>query len=925
MIHDPVADWRELSALYEQADLLGDSALREWLAALPPEAHRLLPRLEKMLAARTRAAAEQFMAALPSLGDEPEPTSGRWEAGRRIGAYRLIRHIGSGGMAEVWLAERADGTFERQAAVKLLFDHPSKSQRDNFIERFRRERDILASLDHANIARLYDAGVTADAEPWLALEYVEGNNIVAWCDEAGSTTTQRVRLFLQVLAAVEHAHARLVIHRDIKPSNVQVGKDGRIRLLDFGISKLLQSGGESQAATALTRQGGSPLTPEYASPEQLRGESLTTACDVYSLGVLLYQLLEGDLPYEPRHATASSLVTSIAEIDPVAPSRRVFRDAALAARSTDANGLRRDLHPDLDAIVLHALEKAPDRRYASAGALRADLERWLADEPVLATVQGPLYRVGKFARRHRVGVGIAAVVTAILVGSATFSLWQSARAHAGEARALAAKQFLLDTFRMSDPAQSKGGDVPASQLLDSSLERANRVLADQPELRAEVLKGLADLDQHLNRYAQAQSILIDVADIYAALGKTHEWTETSIELAEVALRMGDTKAASTHIERSLPGIARYLSDRPLQARQREVRGWLDLYNGDLAAARVNMSESLNDATAAYGRDDPHVADALRGLAAVEEGSKDYALARLHIEEAHRVAASASSATNEDLVGIEIERARIEFSAGQLATALPQMRQLLTHCDATLGGQNEDCYFLRALQALALLQTGEFAAATTSLPTFLREARNDLSPERQAEATIMAARVTAASGQTVTPEVLLRLARIADPADPLSLTDGTRLGARLALVEIALRDGRPEDADRDANRVLSGQGGLSAANGYRARALMLLGLALQMEGRHREALQSLGEADKEYVAAFGADHTEALLCRAYEVPSLLAVSGSTNAVALLDLTLPMLRARMPADAPVIDRLRTLKSSLSAPAVGARSTATRAVFF
>ena len=273
MIQDSVRVWKELSSLYEEADALDDVDLANFLQVLEAQGNPLLTSLRRMLNARSSVAENDFLGRAPSLPIAPEIDPLRWQTGTGVGPYRLVRHLGSGGMAEVWLAERADGAFERTVAIKLLFDHPSRARRENFVERFKRERDILAGLDHPRIARLHDAGVTPTGQSWLALEAVDGEMITKWCDRERLTVEQRVRLFREVLDAVEHAHARLVIHRDIKPSNVLVGKDGTVRLLDFGISKLLEVPGQAQGDTALTQHGGRPLTPEYASPEQKRGES----------------------------------------------------------------------------------------------------------------------------------------------------------------------------------------------------------------------------------------------------------------------------------------------------------------------------------------------------------------------------------------------------------------------------------------------------------------------------------------------------------------------------------------------------------------------------------------------------------------------------------------------------------------------------
>ena len=316
MKRHPVADWQELSALYETADALDGPALDGWLAGLEAKAHPLLAQLQQMLAACSKVRGNGFLSTLPELPETPEAKVIEWAEGSRVGPYRLLRHIGAGGMAEVWLAQRDDGAFRRQVAIKLLYRTAASTQRDSFAQRFARERDILASLNHPNIAGLHDAGVTPAGQPWLALEYIEGEPLTIWCDRAKLGIEARVHLFRQVLLAVQHAHANLVIHRDLKPGNILVTAQGEVRLLDFGIAKLLEAEGEARDATELTRLAGRPLTVQYASPEQLKGEALTTASDVYSLGVVLYELLCGQRPYEVKLESAAQIEQAIIELDP---------------------------------------------------------------------------------------------------------------------------------------------------------------------------------------------------------------------------------------------------------------------------------------------------------------------------------------------------------------------------------------------------------------------------------------------------------------------------------------------------------------------------------------------------------------------------------------------------------------------------------
>src|SRR5581483_7050393 len=344
-------------------------------------------------------------------------------AGERIGAYRLIAPIGDGGMGTVWLAERSDGRFERKAAVKFLSAGLLGRVGE---ERFRREGSILGLLGHPNIAELLDAGVSPAGQPYLVLEYVEGEPIDVYCNQRKLSVPARVRLFLDVLGAVAHAHANLIIHRDIKPSNVLVSKDGTVKLLDFGIAKLVDSEGQSAAMSSLTHQGGSPFTPQFAAPEQLTNGAVTTATDVYELAVLLYVLLTGQHPAGSSTHSAAELVKSIVETAAPRASAAITPDASAAEKfGTTPEKLRRQLRGDLDAIVLKGLRKQPSQRYTTAEAFAEDLRRYLAGEPVTAQAESTWYRSKKFLSRHRWGVASAAAVVLALTLGLSAALWQA--------------------------------------------------------------------------------------------------------------------------------------------------------------------------------------------------------------------------------------------------------------------------------------------------------------------------------------------------------------------------------------------------------------------------------------------------------------------------------------------------------------------
>ena len=498
-------DWPEVSALLDEALDLAPPARGPWLEGLTDGRGVHRRTLERLLADYASVETQNFLHTLPKaagpLSSDATPAAGGDGA---VGPYRLLRELGRGGMGSVWLAERSDGLIKRSVALKL--PHSGVAPR-SFSERLERERNILAGLTHPNIARLYDAGISADGQAYLALEYVTGMDLLAHCDAHRLDLRARIGLFLQVLAAVQYAHAQLVLHRDLKPANVMVGEDGGVHLLDFGIAKLMSDGAARE--TELTALEGRALTPDYASPEQIAGRPLGTASDVYSLGVLLFELLTGQRPYRLRRATRGELEQAILEADPQRPSHVSIDAAAARSWSTTPQRLQRALAGDLDTIVLKALRKSPESRYATVQAMSDDLSRHLEGRPVLARPDGPLDAMRRFVRRNWLASASVGIVALALVAAAGVSLRQAGIAREQARTAEAALGFLEDIFntnsaRRPDPAKAR--QTSARELLDIGNQRIDSALADAPAARLRVATTLAHLYDDLDLRAEVVAL-----------------------------------------------------------------------------------------------------------------------------------------------------------------------------------------------------------------------------------------------------------------------------------------------------------------------------------------------------------------------------------------------------------------------------------
>ncbi len=620
--------WERISTLLDRLLDEPPASREALLASACGDDERLASQVRELLAAADRsgilekpagAALQTLLSGLAGEEDGPETSGGPGrEAGRRIGVWRLEREIGRGGMGVVYLAARVDAQFEQQVAVKLL---RRGLDSDEILERFLQERRILARLQDPRIAGLLDGGVTEDGRPWFAMEFVEGETITAWCAQRGAGVEQRLRLFRQVCAAVQYAHRNLVIHRDLKPSNILVTRDGQVKLLDFGIAKLLAD--EPGVDRPRTRADLRVMTPEYAAPEQVRGETATTATDVYALGVVLYELLSGARPYRADPTDPASLERAVLESRITRPSR-----VAKPAR------LQRRLRGDLDAIVMTALRREPERRYATAEALSQDLARHLAGMPVEARGEGMGYRVGTFVRRHRLGVAAATLVFLALLAGLAGTAWQARRAAREARRAQEVKDFLVDIFRLADPTQTRGEKLTARELLDHGARRVESELSGQPELQAEMMSLLADVYRQIGLYDQALPLAQGALETRRTLhGPTDPGVASSLrQEGAILFDKGSYEEAEPPLRDALAMHRQTLGPQdPEVAEDLDTLAILLRARGKLDEAESLARESLAIRRSTLGDADPAVTDSLNNLAVMLREKGDYA----HAEELYR--------------------------------------------------------------------------------------------------------------------------------------------------------------------------------------------------------------------------------------------------------------------------------------------------
>lgn len=649
---DPNAHWERLQDLFSRAIELPANERESFVRRECQDDAAMAEEVLSLIACDLGTATGPLTNAMGTAIDLTTRDRRSAMVGKKVGAYRITDVLGFGGTGSVYLGERADDRYSAKVAIKIVDSaavHPELSMR------FRAERQILANLNHPNIARLIDAGETEDGRPYLVMEYVEGKTIDVFCDQAKLSIADRLSLFLQVCAAVQYAHQNLVVHRDLKPANVLVTPDGTPKLLDFGIAKLLDSG-NAAAALALTRMNDRLLTPEYAAPEQIRGEPVTTASDVYALGTVLYELLTGQRPFVvPSSTSQLELERLICVSDPLRPSAAVMRAAQTsppagqrsmqdlaASRGLTAERLARQLTGDLDAICMRALRKEPQARYSSVEQLADDVRRFLAREPVIARQGNWFYNSQRFIRRHAVGVSAAATFVIFVIAFAVVMSIQAQRIAAERdratqesARAETVSTFMLDVFAAADPFVSQGREITARELLDQAARRINDDLAQQPEVRARLLETMGVAYYRQGLFSKAAQYLEEAVRLRRSFGDTNP---ASLATATINLGMaqrdeGKFAAAEGSFRAAGALVERVRQGKPhLEGKLLAEWGLLLLMRGERDRAERYLARSA--ALMREGKAQPSdLAHVLLELTAVYKWKGDYRAAEATVREA----------------------------------------------------------------------------------------------------------------------------------------------------------------------------------------------------------------------------------------------------------------------------------------------------
>jgi serine/threonine-protein kinase len=912
--------WLELSRLLDEVLALPAAEREAWLKTLPPSADGLGPTLREILSHETAGGTNAFLQTLPKLGPPLASIDRvRLREGAIVGPYRLLRQLGRGGMGSVWLAQRTDGVLKRAVALKLPHAGVYGTQ---LAERFARERDILAALSHPHIARLYDAGVADDGQLFLALEYVDGEPLAGYCDARRLDLRQRLVLYLQVLDAVQYAHARLVVHRDLKPSNILVEND-KVHLLDFGIAKLVAD--EPAPESDLTQAVGHVLTPDYASPEQIAGAPLTTATDIYSLGVILYELCTGERPYRLKRDSRGALEDAILEAEIVRPSGACRNPERAGLRGLSIRKLQKNLRGDLDTIILKALKRSPADRYSSVTAFADDLQRYVAHEPVRARPDSFGYRTAKFVRRNRLAVSLSALALLVLIGGlggtvtqAEHAMRQAAIAEeqrdradhqartATEQRDFALRQLSraeaandFNAFLLSDAAPS-GKPFTAGQLLSRAEAIVDRQQAESNANDADILVTIGRQYRNMDQDAKARRVLGRAYAIARTLRDPTTLAHAACNLAAQFGQAGDRDRAEALFQeglQQLPNEPQYIPDRigclidggtvarlrydagPAVARAREAQALLPQlpYPSPLVNMQVSMElaeayrvaaeypAALDTFALAYtslvalGRENTETAGTLYHNWAL---TLDLTGQTLQAEEFYRRAMRISSADGTDKNVSPMLLTNLAWSLIDL-DRFAEARRYAERAYERAHAEGDEIIIRDSMivRAKAYRRLGDYAQAEKLLKDVEPRFRATRPPECGCFATIASERAAIAEAHGDAEAALAELDKAVSIAESDPLRGDALAWALLRRSELKLGLGRVDEAHADATkslRVGMAMAVRGAPSSYVGRARLAEGRAQAALGNPEEAQRAFSSALAELRPTLGADHPQTKL-------------------------------------------------------------------
>jgi len=895
MVADRTQRWARISAAFDELVELPPRERAQRLAELTDSAPELVDELHALLAADvgTRGVLDCSLdAVVPELELTADDALHTWEtpAGSLLGHYRLLEPIGQGGMGEVWLAERADGEYQQRVALKLL-----KRGMDTqaILRRFVQERSILARLRHRHIVRLLDGGMSADGRPWYAMEHIDGAPLREWASQAGLDVRARVELVACVADAVAYAHAQLVVHRDLKPGNVLVDADGEPHLLDFGIAKLLEQTDDLN----LTGTGMRVLSPAYAAPEQILGQPISTATDVYALGTILYELLTGSLPHQRASrdplalASELSLHTGIEK-----PSQAVQRSAPdtlarVYGGRRDGRRIARELGGDIDRILAMALRQEPERRYATAVAFAADLRAWLAGRPIAARPDSAGYRMRTFVRRHAFAVAAGLLVFVSLLAGLGVALWQAGVARAQAERAELVKDFMLSLYKESDPvARAQAQARSPRELVADGVARARVQLQRDPSLRLDVLADLGALAAAVGDVQLSAQVLDEVFTARSA--SEHAMSPTSAEiaaqLAGVRSMLGDNERARELAEAAVRTLRAHRGTAALSTAEAESHlARVLLLTGELDSA-LELSRSVHARyAAALGADDPEtlarqfaVGVVLEQLTRLDEADHEFAEVAATIEQ--RFGPDHARMVRPLAMRADVARRQERHAEARalFARAVDIARSQLGSGHPVLGAQ-----LMRYGDLLRRI--GELDGATRALD----EAEGCFAPTSSEAAQIWLFR-----GQ------LLRTQNRLEPAADAFARAHTAFLAALGPdssfpwaasmlgAGVLLDLGRLSEAEPILERVLERQQAIEGPDSYDvAVGAGTLGRLRRLQGRHTDAVALQQRSVAILATLYGADNANTATARHELVLALLGAGESASAAAELDLLLQNLQA------------------------------------